>query len=121
MVAGEFAASWAAWLAKNTRTDWNILSWMDGDSFGEFAAAVVKADVVVAGNIRGDWPAVPRLRLYQVPFTGYEWLDAAKLPDSCVVCNCYEHQIAISEYVLGVMLERQIGSRKDDTYFREHG
>lgn len=121
MVAGEFAAPWAAWLAKNTRTDWNILSWMDGDSFGDFAAAVVNADIVVAGNIRGDWPAVPRLRLYQVPFTGYEWLDGAKLPGTCVVCNCYEHEIAIAEYVLGVMLERQIGSRGDDIYFREHG
>jgi phosphoglycerate dehydrogenase-like enzyme len=121
MVAGAFAAPWAQWLGDNTQSDWKILSWKEGGSFDEFAAGVVNADAVVAGNIRGDWPAVPRLRLYHVPFTGYEWLDAAKLPGSCIVCNCYEHEIAISEYVMGVILERQIGFRDDDVYFREHG
>lgn len=121
LVAGEFSEPWAGWLGENTRTDWKILSWKDGDPFAEFAAAIVDADAIVAGNIRGDWPAVPQLRLYHVPFTGFEWLDAAKLPGACTVCNCSEHEIAMSEYVLGVMLERQIGFRNDDRYFREHG
>ena len=120
IVAGDFAAPLAGWLGENLTTDWNILSWREGEPFAGFAEAIVGADAVVAGRVRGDWPAVPRLRLYNIPFTGHEWLDAATLPRSCIVCNCKEREIAISEYVLGAMLERQIGFMRADGYFRQH-
>ena len=43
------------------------------------------------------------------------------MPSGCRVCNIYEHEIPIAEYVLGAMLERKIGIRAADRRFRELG
>ncbi|MBT3369573.1 MAG: phosphoglycerate dehydrogenase [Rhodospirillaceae bacterium] len=120
-LAGRMAAPRKDWMAAALQTEWNILTWAEDEPFEDFAAQVPRADAIVGGRIHGLWPAVPKLRLYQLPFTGFHWIEPSDVPFGCTVCNTYEHEIAISEYVLGAMLEREIGTVAADRKFRGHG
>src|SRR3546814_12076298 len=73
---------------------------------------LAEADVVIGGN-RFEVPPGGRLQLYQIAFTGYDWITAADLPKGVVFCNTYEHETTIAEHVLLGMREFQIGLRRD--------
>ncbi|MDA0663666.1 MAG: 2-hydroxyacid dehydrogenase [Proteobacteria bacterium] len=118
MLAGDMGAPWKPWLEDHLTTDWNILTWAKDEPFERFAELIVAADAIAAGPVRGDWPAVPKLRLYNIPFTGYEWLDTAILPKTCAVCNGRAHEIAMAEFIMATMIEREIGFCADDRNFR---
>lgn len=109
---------WKQWLQDHLTTDWNILTWARDEPFERFAEKIVTADAIAAGPVRGDWPAVPNLRLYNIPFTGFEWLDPSVLPPGCAVCNSRAHEIAMAEFIMGTMIERVIGFSADDRQFR---
>ncbi|NKB55320.1 MAG: phosphoglycerate dehydrogenase [Alphaproteobacteria bacterium] len=120
-LAGRMSAPRAEWLAERLITDWNISSWTEDEPFDRFVELAPQADAFVGGRIHGDWPAIPNLKLYQIPFTGHDWIGPAQVPAGCCVCNTYEHEIAIAEYVFGAMLEWEIGIAKSDRQFRSHG
>lgn len=83
-----------------------------------FAAAMRDADAIVSiAWTRADPPA-PALRLLQLPGAGSDGIDMDALPPRATLCNCYEHEIGIAEYVLGVMLEQAIGIRRMDAGLR---
>jgi len=121
LLAGQMSEPRAAWLAEHLATDWRITTWSEAEPFERFAELIVEADAMVGGRIKGEWPEVPRLRLYQVPFTGYEFLRPEDLPKGCTVCNAYGHEVAIAEFILAGMLEREIGLSTYDREFREKG
>ena len=74
--------------------------------------------MIVGGGIPLEqWPAVPRLKLFQIPWTGHEWTSPERMPEGVPVCNCFEHEIPIAEYVLAAMLEWRIGLRRMDELF----
>ena len=98
------AAPRADYLKQQLTTDWNVTTWVEGEPFEDFAALVPNVDAFVGGFIKGDWPAVPKLRLYHVPFTGYDWIGPEKLPAGCQLCNTFEHETTIAEYVMATML-----------------
>jgi len=79
---------------------------------------LAEADAVVGGVLGAATATAPRLRLLQIPFTGYEWLDRSTLPADCMVCNVFEHETPIAEYILLAILEWQIGLRRIDADFR---
>ena len=79
------------------------------------------ADAFVGGYIKGEWPATPKLRLYQIPFTGYDWIGPGDVPAGCQVCNTFEHETTIAEYVLCAMLEWEFGIAESDRQFRANG
>lgn len=108
-------------LKKNLTTDWNVVTWAEGEPFEDFAALAPTADAFVGGRIKGDWPATPNLRLYQIPFTGYDWIGPEQVPVGCQVCNTFEHEGTIAEYVFCAMLEWEFGIAKTDRLFREVG
>ena len=108
-------------MAETLTTDWTIRTWNEDEPFADFAKLVAAADAIVAGRIPGEWPPVPNLRLYQLPFTGHHWIGPRDVPRGCLVCNTFEHEIAIAEYVLGAMLEREIGIGAADRRFRSRG
>jgi phosphoglycerate dehydrogenase-like enzyme len=80
-----------------------------------------EADVIVGGAIPTEWPPVPRLRLFQIPWTGHEFTSPERMPAGVPVANTYEHETTIAEYVLAGMLEWQIGLGAMDAGFRAHG
>lgn len=46
---------------------------------------------------------MPALQLLQLPGAGTEGLDPERLPDGCVVCNVYEHEGSVAEYVFACL------------------
>lgn len=103
--------------------DWTVLEW-DPRKQGpeEFESLAVQADVIIGGKIPLDsWPAVPKLKLFQIPWTGYDFCTPSDMPAGIPVCNTFEHESAIAEYVLLAMLEWQIGLRRMDKSFRANG
>jgi phosphoglycerate dehydrogenase-like enzyme len=121
ILAGRMSKPRVAEIREQLADEWNIISWTEEEPFERFVELVPKADALVGGQIEGDWPPVPRLKLYQVPFAGIDWLSPSDVPAGCAVCNTYEHEIAIAEYVYGGLLEWEIGFRTADARMRTHG
>jgi phosphoglycerate dehydrogenase-like enzyme len=69
-------------------------------------------------------------RLLHLPGAGADQVDLAALPPGCVVCNVFEHQIPLAEYILAAILDHAIGysamrrsfdaDRWPETYARRH-
>ncbi|MDD9905292.1 MAG: 2-hydroxyacid dehydrogenase [Rhodospirillaceae bacterium] len=121
LLGGQMAAPRADYLKQHLTTDWCVTTWVEGEPFEDFADLVSNADAFVGGFIKGDWPAVPKLRLYQVPFTGYDWIGPEKLPGGCQLCNTFEHETTIAEYVMATMLEWEFRIGEADRKFRVDG
>ena len=66
--------------------------------------AFAEAKVLVSVDFNPRMPTAPRLRLVHVPAAGLDALELAAVPDGCRVCNVFEHEIGISEYVMAAML-----------------
>ncbi|HEY0294661.1 MAG TPA: 2-hydroxyacid dehydrogenase [Bordetella sp.] len=73
-------------------------------------ALIGPQDVVVSLRFarRGE---APPFRLLHVPGAGLDGIDTACLPPGCAVCNVFEHEIPIAEYVCLAMLEWQVRLR----------
>lgn len=112
LLAGKNSIRRADFLARTTETDWEILSCARAEEPERFAEALAQADVVIGGD-RFAVPAGGRLRLYQIAFTGYDWITPADLPKGVVFCNTFEHETTIAEHVMLGMLEFQIGLLRD--------
>jgi phosphoglycerate dehydrogenase-like enzyme len=76
-----------------------------------FDAQIDGADVVISLRYRRQGTA-PRFALLHVPGAGLDGIDLASLPLGCTVCNVFEHDVPIAEFVLLAMLQWQI--RLDD-------
>jgi phosphoglycerate dehydrogenase-like enzyme len=71
---------------------------------------IAPEDVVV--SLRFNRPGdTPPFRLLHVPGAGLDGIDMASVPPSATVCNVFEHEIPIAEYVALAMLEWQIRLR----------
>jgi phosphoglycerate dehydrogenase-like enzyme len=69
------------------------------------AEALVEADAVVCNRLeQADTRGARKLRLVQATSAGADRVDPAALPPGCVLCNAYEHEDAIAEWVLMAVL-----------------
>jgi phosphoglycerate dehydrogenase-like enzyme len=69
------------------------------------ADALAEADAVVCNRLGpDDTRSAGRLRLVQATSAGADRVDPAALPPGCVLCNAYEHEDAIAEWVLMAVL-----------------
>src|SRR6476660_2326791 len=84
-----------------------------------FERALSRADAMVSMNWSWELPAATHLRLLHLPGAGTDAVDFAKLPAGVTVCNCFEHEIGIAEFVLGAMLEWTIEFRAMDRRLRQ--
>jgi len=100
-------------------TPWNIVV-ADPADRDAFTLAMQDADAIVSMNWPASFPPGPRLRLLQLPGAGTDDIDFQAVPPTASVCNAFEHEIGIAEYVLGAMLEWHIGLRRMDAAMREH-
>lgn len=64
-------------------------------------------DVIVTLNFRREGKRIV-CGLLHVPGAGLDGIDRSSLSPDCPVCNVFEHQIPIAEYVLLAMLEWEI-------------
>ena len=112
LLAGKNSIRRADFLAKATETDWRFLTCAFSEEPERFAEVLAEADVVVGGD-RFPVPAANRLKLFQIPFTGYDWITPPDLPKGVVFCNTHEHETTIAEHILLGMLEFQIGLMRD--------
>ncbi len=123
LIQGRLAAPRAVLLRERLGDDWRITTWHpDEDPVAGFAALAMEADAIIGGAIPLDpWPETPKLKLFQIPWTGHEWTGPGRMPRGVPVCNVFEHETSIAEYVLLAMLEWKIGLRHMDAEFRSHG
>jgi phosphoglycerate dehydrogenase-like enzyme len=121
LLAGRMCMPWVDLVQEKITTEWEVLTWSEDEPFSLFEERAPRADAIVGGRIEGTWPAVPKLRLYQLPFTGLHWLAPEDVPAGCVVCNTYGHETAIAEHVLTAMLEAENGLAKRSERFRTRG
>jgi phosphoglycerate dehydrogenase-like enzyme len=74
---------------------------------GSHDHVIAADDVVVSLRFRRE-DGAPDFRMLHVPGAGLDGIDFAAIPASCTVCNVFEHETAIAEFVLLAMLEWQI-------------
>lgn len=67
---------------------------------GKFAAA----DMIVCPAYTAGYPDAPRLKMLHAPNAGLDSIDFDALPDGAAVCNVFEHDIGIGDYVMAGML-----------------
>jgi phosphoglycerate dehydrogenase-like enzyme len=79
----------------------------DAASAPDHDGRIAPDDVVVSLRFsRAGRP--PAFRMLHVPGAGLDGIDFASLPEACTVCNVFEHETAIAEFVLLAMLEWRI-------------
>lgn len=98
-------------------TAWDIVV-ADSDNLDAFERALDGADALISMSWNGRVPQAASLRLLQIPGAGTDAIDFSLLSPRTAVCNCFEHEIGIAEYVLGAMLEWVIGLRRLDAALR---
>jgi phosphoglycerate dehydrogenase-like enzyme len=80
----------------------DIVRVREGDSLPD---ALAEADALVCNRLEpADTRAARRLRLVQATSAGADRVDPAALPPGCALCNAYEHEDAIAEWVLMAVL-----------------
>ena len=123
LVQGRIAVAKVERLFARKDPDWEVVTWTpENDPMETYLKGLDGADVVIGGAPPVQpWPGVPALKLYQIPWTGYEFTSPERMPTGVPVCNVFEHESSIAEYVLLAMLEWQIGLRHMDANFRAKG
>jgi phosphoglycerate dehydrogenase-like enzyme len=81
-------------------------------------AALARAEILVSVDFAAGLPPMPQLRLVHIPAAGLDAVDLAAVPQDCRVCNVFEHDIGISEYVMAAMLYFTIGLVSKSERFR---
>ncbi|MBT3701396.1 MAG: phosphoglycerate dehydrogenase [Alphaproteobacteria bacterium] len=109
LLAGSNSATKEEFLRERLEQPWTFKTWIPGKDRSEFLELLPQADALVGGNVIGDWPATPRLKLYQIPFAGYNWMTPKDIPNGLPFCNTYDHEIPIAEYIMLGMLDWEIG------------
>ncbi len=85
-------------------TQWTV-EVADSEDDDSFAKALLRADAMVSMDWPAGRPAAPRLKLLQLPGAGIDEINFDAVPAQASVCNVFEHEIGISEYVLATMLQ----------------
>lgn len=83
-----------------------------------FAERLADADAMVSMTWAKDMPPAPKLRLLQLPGAGTDEIVFNSVPAHAAVCNVFEHEIGIAEYVLSAMLQWTIGIPRMDAALR---
>ena len=72
-------------------------------------ADAVAVDVAIASRFAAPEAARVRYRMLQAPGAGVDKIDFAVVMPEAWVCNAYEHEGPIAEYVFAAMLEATVG------------
>ena len=107
-----------ALLAERLGPGWAVTAGSHADPTEMFARRLAVADAVVTQVWTTELPPAPHIRLLQLPGAGFDAVDFDAVPPACAVCNVYEHEIGISEYVVAALLEHEIRIARMDRALR---
>lgn len=74
-------------------------------------AMIGRDDIIVSLRLKRPNGTAPAVGLIHVPGAGLDGIDFDRLADRTIVCNVFEHEIPIAEFVLSQMLEWEIGAQ----------
>ncbi len=122
LLYGRMTTPWVAWMSEQLGAAFHVTHWSEDDAPEALEELAPKAEIIVGGRFPADtFPAVPDLKLWHIPFTGFDWLKPDALPTGCRVCNTFEHEIAIAEYTMAAMLEIEMGLGAVSARFKSKG
>jgi phosphoglycerate dehydrogenase-like enzyme len=98
-------------------TAWSI-EVADTSDREDLARKLLEADAMVSMNWPRDMPPAPRLRLLHLPGAGTDDIAFDTVPPQAAVCNVFEHEIGIAEYILSAMLQWVINIPRMDAALR---
>lgn len=84
----------------------------------ELEHKLADADAMISMNWARNMPLAPRLKLLHLPGAGTDDIAFDTVPAQTAVCNVFEHEIGIAEYVLSTMLQWVIGIPRMDAALR---
>lgn len=88
-------------LRRTVRTPWTFAGIFSDDPTPALMREMADADVFVGHELSAEIIACARrLRLVHCAGAGYDGIDLNALPPGCAVCNVYEHEVPIAEYVM---------------------
>jgi phosphoglycerate dehydrogenase-like enzyme len=99
-------------------TQWTI-EVSDSEDHDSFAKALARADAIVSMDWPAEMPPAPQLKLLQLPGAGIDEIALDAVPQQTTVCNVFEHETGISEYVLATMLQWVIPIPKLEAALRD--
>lgn len=99
--------------------DVNVEEITEDESESERAQKFAKADILVTVNFDATLPPAPKLKLIHVPASGMDLIDFSSIPKGCRVCNAFEHDIGISEYVMSAMLHFTVDLQRRSARFKD--
>jgi phosphoglycerate dehydrogenase-like enzyme len=84
----------------------------------ELERKLADADAMISMNWARNMPFAPKLKLLHLPGAGTDDIAFETVPAQAAVCNVFEHEIGIAEYVLSAMLQWVIGIPRMDAALR---
>ena len=105
-------------LAARLGPGWTVTAGRHSDPRDLLGERLAVADAVVTQYWSAELPAAPRLRLLQLPGAGFDEIDFEAVPAPSAVCNVYEHEIGIAEYIVAALLGREIRIARMDAALR---
>lgn len=100
VLVGDAAKRGRPFLDKLLDSSWKVV---DFDAAGS-ERLTAEAAIGVPAGLR--WKEqLPALKLLQLSGAGLDGLDFSLLPEGCRVCNVYEHEASIAEYVFTALLQ----------------
>ncbi|MDP3258738.1 MAG: 2-hydroxyacid dehydrogenase [Bosea sp. (in: a-proteobacteria)] len=116
---GDNAASFSRGFADLVGPDAEIGILPDGLDATADRKAYAAAQAIIGVKFDAGLPMPRDLLLFHVPGAGYDAVDVALLPPQAHLCNCFGHEQAISEYVMGALLARAIPLTDADARLRQ--
>ena len=99
------------------KTKWTV-EVADQEDREELESKLADADAMISMNWARDMPFAPKLKLLHLPGAGTDDIAFDTVPAQAAVCNVFEHEIGIAEYVLSAMLQWVIGIPRMDAALR---
>jgi phosphoglycerate dehydrogenase-like enzyme len=98
-------------------TSWKI-DVADHEDRHELACKLAESDAMISMSWPKDMPPAPKLQLLHLPGAGTDDIAFDSVPARAAVCNVFEHEIGIAEYVVSAMLQWAIGIPRMDAALR---
>ena len=89
-----------------------------GDPAEQLAACLGDAHVFISSSFDRSMPEMENLRLLQLPMSGYDDVEIDAVPPGAVICNVYEHETGIAEFVFAALLDHVVHLRASHDLFR---
>lgn len=98
------AGAYEGAVREQVTTPWRLTVLPEDAGPAAVAAALGRADALVATRFDRSMPVGPRLRLLQVGGAGLDAVDLAAVPPAVAVCNAFGHEDGMAEYVILAIL-----------------